>query len=85
MRTYHTKDGRLLNDPDDMNEWRAEAAEVALRSFEEFGYEPNTEDDETILGDLLCDVRHFCDREGLDFDMLIERSRMHYTAETTTG
>jgi hypothetical protein len=32
---------------------------------------------------LLCDLMHFCDREGFTFDKELDRARMHYEAETS--
>ena len=37
---------------------------------------------EELLGDLLGDLRHLCDRLGLDFDKLNDRGEYHHHAET---
>ena len=37
---------------------------------------------DTALTDLLCDLMHFCDQHGLQFDRNLLRAQMHYSAET---
>ena len=68
----------LPPDPEEMNDARAAWAATALRRFQE---ETGT-DDETALTDLLCDLMHWCDRNGGDFDSSLAAARMHYEAET---
>lgn len=34
------------------------------------------------LQDLLSDLMHFCDTQGLSFDDILRRARSHYAAET---
>lgn len=36
---------------------------------------------ETVLTDLLCDMRHYADRENFDFKICLDRAEMHYDAE----
>jgi hypothetical protein len=69
----------LPPDPDGMNAARAEWAAAAIRHFRC----TTGTDWEDALGDLLCDLMHFCDREGFDFDKKLDGARMHYQAETT--
>jgi hypothetical protein len=68
----------LPPDPEEMNDDRALWAAVALHRFQQ---ETGT-DDETALGDLLCDLMHWCDRNDSDFDASLSTARMHYEAET---
>ena len=37
---------------------------------------------EDSLGDLLCDILHWCDRNNFDFDHALDRARGHYKEET---
>lgn len=69
----------LPGDPENMNSDRASWASAALREFQRV----TGTDDEDRLGDLLCDLMHWCDRNDLDFDAALSRARMHYEAETT--
>lgn len=38
---------------------------------------------EDALSDLLCNMMHWCDRNGLQFENELERANMHYNEETT--
>lgn len=74
---------KLPPDPDGQNNDRGEWADRALRTFAEVtGMDMAGEDDETILGDLLADLMHWCDRNAVDFDDMLERARMNYAEET---
>ena len=65
-------------DPEDMNGFRSEWAEHALREFTIL-----TEcDRQDALCDLLCDLAHWCDRNGFQFSDELRRARMHYNEET---
>jgi len=66
-------------DPENMNNDRAEWAAAALRHFQCI---TGTEY-EDALGDLLCDLMHWSDRNDFDFAAALERARMHYEAETS--
>jgi hypothetical protein len=66
-------------DPENMNDRRAEWAETSLRHFRSW---TGAEYDDA-LGDLLCDLMHWCDRNDFDFEAVMDRARMHYEAETT--
>jgi hypothetical protein len=68
----------LPADPE-KNDDRAVWAAAALNEFRRI---TGTED-EDALGDLLCDLMHWSDRNGCDFDAALSRARMHYEAETT--
>lgn len=37
------------------------------------------------VGDLLADLMHYCNRQGMDFDAAVEHARMHYEAEVEEG
>jgi hypothetical protein len=43
------------------------------------------EDLDEAVGDLLCDLMHLADREGLDFTLLVERAMGNYAEETAAG
>lgn len=38
-------------------------------------------DEETAIADLLADLRHLCNRDGLRFEELVERSQSYYSEE----
>jgi hypothetical protein len=61
-----------------MNDRRAAWAAVALRAFRLV----TGTDDEDALGDLLCDLMHWSDRNDYDFEAALSRARWHYEAET---
>jgi hypothetical protein len=62
------------------NEDRASWAEVAVEAFKK-ETRMEGEDLETCMGDLLCDLRHLADAEGLSWDGLLHKGDMHYRAE----
>lgn len=66
------------------NKMRAEAAREALQVFaEDFGL--TSEDDETIVSDFFCDLMHFCEGRGVDFDDCVQRGRSNYEFEADPG
>jgi hypothetical protein len=67
----------LPPDPDQMNDARAQWAGGALDRFQEI----TGTDEDMALPDLLCDLRHWCDRNGVNFDGANEHGRQHYLAE----
>lgn len=71
----------LPPDPDGMNDDRAAWAETALAAF----IAATGTGREDALPDLLCDLMHWADRAGYDFETARERARDHYTAETGGG
>jgi hypothetical protein len=76
-----SKPEALPPDPEGRNGDRAEWAAAAIRHFQ-----CHTGTDwEDAVADLLCDLIHFCDREGFDFAHELDRARMHYEAETTAS
>lgn len=72
------KPKQLPPDPEGQNFNRAAWADVGLRAFQE---ETKT-DDEDLLSDLLCDLMHWADRSGEDFEGRLERARRAYREET---
>lgn len=36
---------------------------------------------EDMIGDLLCDLMHYCEQEKLDFNVLLARGQMHFRDE----
>ncbi len=69
----------LPPDPEGMNDTRAARAACCIQHFK---CQRGTDWDDAVC-DLLCDMMHFCDREGFDFGHELERACMHYEAETT--
>lgn len=70
----------LPPDPEKMNGNRAERAAAALRHFQ-----CGTGCDyENSLGDLLCNLIHWSDRNNFDFEAALLRARGHHAAETAT-
>lgn len=65
-------------DPEDMNPARADWANVALAAFR---VKTGT-DAEDALSDLLCDLMHWADYNGEDFEVQYARARGHYEDET---
>ena len=66
-------------DPEGQNDARAEWAGSALRFFQR----STGTDHSDALSDLLCNLLHWCDRNGLDFERELERGKCHYDEETT--
>lgn len=75
-----TKKKQLPPDPDGMNEQRALSASLAIAEFQN----DTRTDDEDALSDLLCNLRHYADLHGLDWDHEMSRAMVHYEAETTS-
>ena len=69
----------LPADPENMNAERTEWASAALIEFRRI----SGADHEDALGDLLCDLMHWSDRNNFDFDAALFRAQMHYQAEIT--
>jgi hypothetical protein len=70
---------KLSPDPEHMNAESARCAASALRHFRRM----TGADREDALGDLLCDLMHWCDRSNFDFELALYRARRHHTEETT--
>jgi hypothetical protein len=69
---------QLPRDPDGMNDKRAAWAERAIVEFER----ATRTDREDALADLLADLFHWCDRNGVDFETELARGRGNYEEET---
>lgn len=79
-----TSEDTLPPDPEGKNDERAHSADVAIRAFAaETRMDTANEDDETIFGDLQCDLMHWADRQGIDFDFVLAGARENYREETT--
>jgi hypothetical protein len=61
----------------ELNEEQVTRAREIVRAFN-----PQETDQETNLSDILCNLMHFCDAEGWNFNAQIERGRFHYEAES---
>jgi hypothetical protein len=72
---------KLPPDPENLNGDRAEWAGAALRHFQCV----TGTDYEDALGDLLCDLMHWCDRNNFDFELALFRAQGHNHAETVRG
>jgi len=68
----------LPADPDEQNDDRSEWAEIALLAF--MGQTRTDVGD--AVSDLLADMMHWCDRNGIDFGSELERAQEHYKEET---
>lgn len=62
-----------------MNKKRARWAHSGLMAFQ---VAVATEDCD-LVADFLCDLMHFCDRDGFDFDAQLDRAKWHYNDERT--
>jgi hypothetical protein len=69
---------KSLPDPEGKNDDRAAWAGSALRHFQR----ATGADYEDALGDLLCDLMHWSDRNNFDFEAALFRAQGHYRAET---
>lgn len=68
----------LPPDPDGQNADRAHWAFLALAEFiHATGIDP-----EDAVADLLCDLRHWCDRNNMSFRREYDRALRHYKQET---
>lgn len=69
----------LPPDPENMNDLRAEWARNAVHHFgKEVGSDISTDE---ALRDLLCNMRHYCDRNGWDFETALARATACYEQE----
>ena len=72
------KKRKLPPDPEALNDSRAEWADEAIKIF----MATTGTDLEDSLGDLLCDLMHWSDRNKFDFDLALDRARDNYLEET---
>lgn len=64
-----------------LNNWRASKANTAVSAYANENFHTGAEEDEVIVGDLLCELRHYCDAMGFDFHKLSDRSYGAYCEE----
>ena len=77
-------------DPESMNNKRADWARDVLEYFEQYGERPHpdltTKEQREMakqnLSDLVADMGHYCDRNGLRMDEVIRIASYHYAEET---
>jgi hypothetical protein len=77
-------------DPEFMNNTRADWARDVLEYFEQYGERSHpdltTEEERKLaqqnLSDLIADMGHYCDRNGLGMDEVIRIASGHYAEET---
>ncbi len=67
FKPYKHKDEEFLSPS---NAERAECAEKALVTFAAAAND-RSEDTESLVKDLVTDLGHYCDREGLDFEDIV--------------
>lgn len=73
----------LPPDPEGMNDQRADTARIAAASFaRQAGLDHRTDGWEVVLGDLLGNLIHLCDREGIPFRDMYRRGVLRYQEET---
>lgn len=70
---------RMIFDPENMNEQRAEFARQAMMTF----MSATGTDAEDAVSDLLNDLMHYSDSKGYDFDAELQRARRSYVDETS--
>ncbi len=60
-----------------------EMIKITVRPYEREGSGDLTEkvSREEAISDLLCDLMHLCDKEGLSFEDLLSGARVHFEAE----
>jgi hypothetical protein len=77
-------DGVVLPpDPEGMNDDRAEWADDVLRRFASITDMHFLKDQPELVSDLIADIHHWCDRNGVDFDQSVANAAGHYIAETS--
>lgn len=67
------------------NSWRASTAGTALEAFVEVTGGDLQEEREDMIGDLLCNLGHYCDKHQLDWEALVERARRNIEHERKYG
>lgn len=64
------------------NNDRAEWARAAVDVFaEKTGLDKSGDDLDTMIGDLIADIMHLCERDGLDFEQVLHRGKMYFEEE----
>ena len=66
------------------NEWRADTAQAAVHAFAAEAFQTGCgEDNATVLGDLMVNLMHLCDREGINPWRKLMSSYRCYREEVT--
>ena len=75
--------GRIRPEDDgrDQNVRRAAWAREAVAAFQNETGQDDSDGLDTLLTDLLCDLLHLCDQEGLEFQSILLLAKTHYDAE----
>jgi hypothetical protein len=68
---------------DPNNADRAAWALIALQAFSDECGPPldNEGDRDAAIGDLLCDLMHYCNQHGIDFDDRLKSGKFHFEYE----
>lgn len=74
----------LPPDPEDFNEARAQLAAVALDTYTRKAFHDRQDPDAGTYGlrDLLCNLRHWADRNGKDWETELSAAMASYDEET---
>lgn len=80
MKKHTFKPNKKFDREGPSNETRAGWGEVGLMGFLCATGEPQTTGEDEI-SDLIADLAHLCDRDGMDFEALVTRARMNWQAE----
>ena len=67
------------------NEWRADTVEGALELFAEITGGVVKHERADMISDLLCNLGHYCDRHGLDWEALVMQARRGLKHEREVG
>jgi hypothetical protein len=83
VKAGHTRGGKPIGDADgDMNPKRGQWARDAVEAFQDVTGLGEDDGLETAIGDLLADLAHLCDAEGISFAAQLDHAKGHYEAET---
>jgi len=69
-------------DPEGLNDDRAAWAGDAIDAF---ARTTGVDDPDDAVSDLIADLRHWCDRNGVEFEEAVRRAAHHYETETSEG
>lgn len=78
MTTFAKRGKFLPPDLEQINESRADLAEAALLAFQQI----TGAESEDALSDLLADLMHWCDQNGQDFEVELNRAQCRFDFET---
>jgi len=63
------------------NRERAMWAAIGLEAFGNSTGISQEDEFDTVVGDFLADLMHLCDKNGVNFETLLEKGRNHYESE----